>query len=412
MYYRSEFFWQGGKRDYYNYYYLISFILILFSFISFFLNKKIKVYLIIIFSSVIFCLYLFEGALILKYSYFSKNIDLKKRINIFNTNGKKYDTRTKFEIFNEMRQKNKNIMVPVFPYKFINKKNFEIFPLSGVSNSKTVHCNENGYYFIYNSDRFGFNNPDIEWEKDEIDYLLIGDSFAFGDCVNSPHDIASNLRNLSGKNVLNLSYSGNGPLIQYATLKEFLPKKVKKILWIYNDGNDLENLEDELKNKILLNYLNEEKFTQSLKKKQVLSDKIGKKIIDSEIEQKINFPMLKFLKIYHTRALILTPKKAPLGEFKKIMKLSKKLSENNNIEFYFIYLPSFEVINSKNLQKSNYADIKKIIINLDLPFLDIYDEVFAKEIQPLKLFPFEMHGHLNEKGYRKVSETIYSFLNK
>ena len=48
----------------------------------------------------------------------------------------------------------------------------------------------------------------------------------------------------------------------------------------------------------------------------------------------------------------------------------------------------------------------------DLPFLDIYDEVFVKEIQPLKLFPFEMHGHLNEKGYRKVSETIYSFLKK
>ena len=95
------------------------------------------------------------------------------------------------------------------------------------------------------------------------------------------------------------------------------------------------------------------------------------------------------------------------------MKLSKKLSESNNIEFYFIYLPSFEAINSKNYdQKSNYVDIKKIIINLDLPFLDIYDEVFVKEIQPLKLFPFEMHGHLNEKGYRKVSETIYSFLKQ
>ena len=43
-----------------------------------------------------------------------------------------------------------------------------------------------------------------------------------------------------------------------------------------------------------------------------------------------------------------------------------------------------------------------------MPFIDIYNEVFEKESNPLKFFPFEMHGHLNEKGYRKVSEAIYT----
>ena len=47
-------------------------------------------------------------------------------------------------------------------------KNQELFPLSGLSNSKTIYCNENGYYSIFKSDRHGFNNPDIEWDKDEL----------------------------------------------------------------------------------------------------------------------------------------------------------------------------------------------------------------------------------------------------
>ena len=311
-----------------------------------------------------------------------------------------------------MRKKNKNVMVPVFPYKFLNNNNLKIFPLSGVSNSTTIHCNENGYYFIYNSDRYGFNNPDKEWEKDEVEYVIIGDSFGFGDCVNSPNDIASVLRSLSNKTVLNLSYSGNGPLIEYATLKEFLPKKVKKILWIYNDGNDLENLELELKNKFLIKYLENNNFLQNLKDKQTLTDKIGKKFIENEKDKKIKFSFIKFLKIYHTRAIFLTPKQKSLKEFEDIIKLSKKLSKKNNTEFYFIYLPSHDFIISKNSKKSNYQDIKKTILRNNLPFIDIYNEVFEKESNPLKFFPFEMHGHLNEKGYRKVSEAIYRSLKK
>ena len=100
-------------------------------------------------------------------------------------------------------------------------KNYPIFPLSGISNSVTINCNENGYYSIYQSDRYGFNNPDSEWDSIENEYLIIGDSFAHGACVNRPNDIASNLRNLSDKSVLNLGFTGNGPLIEYATLREY-----------------------------------------------------------------------------------------------------------------------------------------------------------------------------------------------
>ena len=142
------------------------------------------------------------------------------------------------------------------------------FPLSGLSNSETIYCNENGYYSIYQSDRYGFNNPDNEWDKKEIEYLLVGDSFTHGACVNRPNDISSVLRNLSKKSVLNLGMGGNGPLIEYATLREYLDTNVKKVLWIYYEGNDLANLENEKTNDILINYLKDLNFTQNLKLKQ------------------------------------------------------------------------------------------------------------------------------------------------
>ena len=50
--------------------------------------------------------------------------------------------------------------------------------------------------------------------------------------------------------------SGNGPLFQYATLREYLPaKKVKRILWMYYEGNDFGNMHMELQNEILTGYL-------------------------------------------------------------------------------------------------------------------------------------------------------------
>jgi hypothetical protein len=71
--------------------------------------------------------------------------------------------------------------------------------LGGISYAETIHCNENGYYSIYQSDRYGFNNPDTEWDSEEIEYLLVGDSFTHGRCVNRPNDIASVLRQYSKK---------------------------------------------------------------------------------------------------------------------------------------------------------------------------------------------------------------------
>ena len=268
--YKSEFIYDGNQRSYYYIYYLISFLFLIFSFISFFLNHVFKEYLIISFITILTFLYCFEIFLT-----FNNKFEM-----YISKTGKEYDKRTKLEYYNDFLKINKNVKLVIHPFKYLNL-NSEIFPLSGISNSKTIVCNENGYYSTFESDRFGFNNPDSVWDNNQTKYLLIGDSFTLGECVNRPDDIASILRMLSKENVRNIGYSGNGPLIELATLKEYLDDGVEKILWIYVD-NDLIDLKNELKNPILRKYMQEPNFFQDLKNNQSQVNTLAENLLHKE----------------------------------------------------------------------------------------------------------------------------------
>ena len=75
-FYKSEIYWDGSKRDYYLQYYVFFSLIIIFSLITFFLNEKLREYLIISVISIIFSIYIFEIYLI-----FNSKFDKKKRLN-------------------------------------------------------------------------------------------------------------------------------------------------------------------------------------------------------------------------------------------------------------------------------------------------------------------------------------------
>ena len=125
--------------------------------------------------------------------------------------------------------------------------------------------------------------------------------------------MASILRELSQKPVINLGYSSNGPLLQYVGLREYKRKNVKNIIWLYFEGNDNRDLINELKNKILLNYLQNLNFSQNLKNNQTLIDKRSNELIDREINQNslrfsFNFIIKLSIKIIVIISLIPKPK--------------------------------------------------------------------------------------------------------
>ena len=420
-FYKSEIYWDGNKKDYYYTYYLASLMLFFLSIITFFVNYKLKEYIIISVISIVITLYLFEAYLIYKKKISNEQLSTKNQIKeqvlkeqlYESRTGLKFDKRTRLEVFKDLKEINKKIQVAVSPNNYV-KKNKDMFPLSGISNSKTIFCNENGYYTIYQSDRYGFNNPDDNWDANEIEYFLVGDSFTQGACVNRPNDIGSVLRNLSKKSVLNLGYSGNGPLIEFATLREYLKNNVKKVLWIYYEGNDLSGLHIEMTDKILMNYFNDVTFTQNLKSKQKEIDYLAINSINREVSEKrqserergiFNIELINFIKITNTRVLVYPPPPLTL-RLKEILQLAKELVNKNNSKLYFIYLPEYDRYKN-NYDDTNYDLIKNIVKQLDITFVDIPQEVFEKEKNALNLFPFKMYGHYTVEGYKKVSETIY-----
>jgi len=431
-FYKSEFYWEGNKRDYYKTYYYLGFLLLLSSVIFLFVSENIKIYFKIIFISSIVSLYLFEIYKI--YFEASNKWNLNKVSKIYKKKtGFDYDKRKRIEIYNDIKKKNPEVVISIASSYFFSKNNpNNLVPLSGVSHAQTIHCNENGYYSIYNSDRYGFKNPDYEWDKNEIEYLLIGDSYTHGSCVDMPNDIGSVLRSLSGKSVLNLGRGGAGTLIEYAILREYMPENVKNIILLFYE-NDIHNLNTESEDPTLQRYLNDKNFKQNLISKQELIDKKIRSKIEEEkkvfISREIDLDnskidlkkIIKFVKLDRARSHInqFLPKKnrpdeyfpEPQKDFIKILTLINEISNKKNINFYFVYLPSYSMIKYNN-HKNYYLKIKKIVNKLEIPFIDINREVFKKEKDPLELFPFAISfGHYTVEGYKKVAENIIKLTN-
>lgn len=421
VFFKSEIYWDGSRRQDYFIYYFFSTSALLISVIAFFVNEKLKEYFLIIFFSFFLALYCFEGFLIFKQNY-NKEQQIKK--NLYEKKFKeKWDTRTLSEIYNDLKSTNNKITIRVFPTVY-KHDHYKTYPLSGISNSPTIYCNENGYYSIYESDRYGFNNPDEIWDSDYLEYVVLGDSFVHGACVNRPYDISSVLRTLSGKNILNLGYGANGPLIEYATLREYLDKNVKKILWVYFEGNDLKDLRFEKNNKILSNYLFNLNYSQNLKFKQDEVNSMARNIIEKQnkkFNKIINLKLIDFIKASKTRNLIL-PKiinifkesgennynPYPIYEFKKILQYTKNIATQKNAKLFFVYLPEYKRYSDKSYKNYNYILIKKLLKELEISMIDIHEDFFAKEKDPLNFFPFGLHGHYTPNGYRKVAEIIYN----
>jgi hypothetical protein len=400
IFYRSEIRWNGTKRDTYLIYYIICLIIFLFSIFTFYLNDKLSNYLLIILGSAFFAIYFFEAYLV-----YRDNKILRKEQHTFD-----FDKRNLFEVYRDQKKKSDNVVLKISPQNYLKTKT-NIFPLSGISNSRTINCNENGYYSSFLSDRYGFNNPDEEWTRKEIEYFLIGDSFTQGACVNRPHDLSSILRQLSKKGVLNIGYGGNGPLIEYAATREYLPNNVKKVLWIYYEGNDLRELSHELKSEILAKYIDDLNFSQDLKLKQEEINNLASIQLNVTYESTSFSEIYKFIKLFKIRSLFLIDYKFVASEeilekFKYILKLTDDLAKKNNFKLYFVYLPEYNRYTTKNYA-SSYESIKNILYELNISYIDIHKEIFEKEANPLKLFPFERYGHYAPQGYTKIAKIIY-----
>ena len=423
-FYKAHFFHQGLKNDYYTKYYFISSLLIILSIISFYLNHKIKINLTVIIFSLIVPLYTIEVLLVYS-DYKDSYKHYAKKNNI------KYDDRSVYEFYIDFKKDNKNAILTIPPYETYNK--YTIQPFGGISYRPTVFCKEAGFYTYYDSDRYGFNNPDYEWDKKDI-ILIVGDSLAHGKCVFENQNLAGHLRNLIGSEtlgIINLGQFGNGPLTELGSFLEYKEVlKPKIVIWSYYEGNDLKNLKNEINEKLLKNYLDKDGFNQNLITRQkeidkfLLSELVDRENFQADItSKKIIDDIKKILRFNKIKKLIKSMNKKQIDDdreyaktipvFKDILKKMEIIALNENFKFYFLYnAHPIRIVDKKYLENGslfNYNKVRELINSLNIPFIDLKNELFTK-FRADEIYPGGKMLHHNEKGYFEIAKILSKYL--
>ena len=125
-------------------------------------------------------------------------------------------------------------------------------------------------------------------KKKNVDVILIGDSYAAGYCVNKESRFNLQFKK-RGIDIINFGMSGNGPLLEYASLVEYEELfNFDTIVWLFTPDNDYENFERELKNPILKKYL-DINFKQNLKNFNKEKDKLYYDYFKKKTDRSVNF---------------------------------------------------------------------------------------------------------------------------
>jgi PAS domain S-box-containing protein len=364
----------------------------------------------------------------------------------FNT---EFDMRSRLEVIIELRRKGLPAVPSIAPITLLKEQGRgtavseiridgqEILPLGGISNSVAVLCNETGRYAIYDSDERGFHNPRGIWGSRSMAIAAVGDSFTEGSCVPSDRNFMALIRNRYPE-TLNLGMSGEGPLLMFAAITEYLSiVKPKVVLWFFYEGNDFADLSKESKTRLLRQYI-EGKFKQGLFDRQPEIDQALMRYVEGEMTRELAergegaqddekqhsyYPktVIHFLKLGQIReALGLVYGRGARDSedwysqdqfdlFRTVLLQAKRSVEEWGGTLYFVYLPARDrYANAQDYHRQAVLDVAE---KIDLPIVDVH-AAFQRESDPMKFFPFRRFGHYNEVGNRVVAEEVLKVISK
>lgn len=341
------------------------------------------------------------------------------------------DRTTPIEKTRALRQSGENAFPVISPQHFItgmsslhtDEGNF--LPLSGVASARTVFCNESGTYTVYQSDRFGFRNPDDAYHFQTNDLVLLGDSFAHGACVDDEATLAAQLRK-TFPSVLNLGFGRQGPLSYLSTLVEYAEHHhPTQTVWLHYEGNDTYDLEDERKHPILKTYLSDSSFRQGLRENQSRIDVALRRLVEERLSEPapsrwLLFSALQPLRLFIQQAVSETRfSPEPLGYLREadiletytnvLGQAHHRVSQWGG-RLLFVYLPEWRTFHDHVSSREDRIKIEQMVAREGLQFLDLTPR-FLLGGDPLQYFPFRKFGHYNEKGYALVADAIRETLN-
>jgi hypothetical protein len=237
---------------------------------------------------------------------------------------------------------------------------------------------------------------------------------------------------------------GNGPLLEYATFKEYEDiYNYKKIILFITPSNDFNDLNNERNNKILKKYLNNRDFKQNLSNKK--NELIKKDILNSFFGNKTERIFNDFFSIYHfnlkeidnTLSKIFKKKLTDNNFdylkdesldklFFKVITKFKNTAQEKNKEFYVVFnslnpdvlypaTENFKELN--NLLLINKLEKFKFFLDKeDILFVDFNDYILNNyNKNNVSLMFKKIDGnwdHYTEKGFFELTQLINDKFNK
>lgn len=351
-----------------------------------------------------------------------------------------FDRRNKLEVVHDLRERGTAAVPSVHPKNImpdtLQVSGHDFLPLAGVPRTTTVFCNEVGTYYIYESDEYGFTNPKGLYSSN-IEIGLIGDSFTQGFCAPGGASYADRLR-AAWPRTLNLGNNGNGPLLELATLREFLtPLKPRYVFWFYFEGNDLEDLTRELAHPLLQKYLEDPNYSQHLFDRVPQYTVALKNFVEESIEAESRVTWQEaaatlpekfklFVKLWHIRALAgLTDVKRdwPLRHwsegiteeraertFDYILREARARTEGWGGELIFVYLPSYRTYGYR-ISHPWRDRVLELVTKNGIDLIDFH-LIFTAHRDPISLFNFRKEAHYTDVGNAMIAEVLRNYLSQ
>ena len=331
--------------------------------------------------------------------------------------------RSTIQIASELRSSASEVVVLVYPGIWLDQPvpgKSELFPLSGLSRRLTVFCEEQPHSAVmYVSDRHGFRNDAQRWDTEPVPLAAIGDSFTQGACMEGGRGFVELIGRQAGP-VLNLGMSGDGPLLELATLKEYLPPRAPRlVLWFFYPGNDLFDLDRERRDPLLLRYL-EDGFSQHLPTRQdEIDDRVGEWLTEAEarldpgrlvtlidgeeaaLQRLIEFTSLRPLR---RMAAAASPPERDYAFFGRVLHEARSSVERWGGQLVFVYLPDHIAVSRLPAAKRRARDSTLDVIGrLHIPVFDV--EAETRSMKRSELFYYST-SHYSERGNEVVARVV------
>jgi hypothetical protein len=300
----------------------------------------------------------------------------KKKMKVFGITESRADTEKRFGLRTE---------IGGGLYRYFPKEIPFDFPIGMEPNTTYLGFNEGLGYPIVRTDSHGFFNKEEWWNDSDI--ILLGDSFVSCTHIEFTNSFVNQMRQ-KGYKALSLGTTGTGPYFQLAALRHYIPAighPIKHVVWVYYEGNDLNDAIDESEVPFLKDVVNDY-WAHGVNYNRIQE-------LKSRHTYGVDNQAFKTLSLYRTRYAF-----KELLEFPEGALLYKKVG----------------AVACKSRPDIIFVRVKRLGVS--------YDKAWKEVKRPFKNiieFPAEPQyygsgittSHLNAAGYKKLIELLEPYLN-